>query len=292
MIYTIQNKQLRVQISDFGAELMSIQTADGCEYLWQGNPEFWASRASNLFPICGRLTGGKYTCDGQTYEMNLHGFARHMAMTAEPQGEDRIAFHLSDSEQTRAQYPFHFALTISYELEGATLRETFTVHNPSDKTVLPFAVGGHPGFNVPLEAGEHFEDYYVEFDTVEPVQRVVMSDACLDTGRRVPFALEDGTRLPLRHTLFDNDAIFLTEMSSGITLKSHKCNRTVHLSYPQMNALGLWHKPHTEAPYVCIEPWYSLPAYDGEVDDIHTKHLMVHLQPNRTYTNTFAITIG
>ena len=77
MIYTIENDSIRVQISDVGAELQSIVgKKDNTEYLWQGDAQYWSGRAYNLFPICGRLTDGKYTYQGKTYEMNLHGFAR------------------------------------------------------------------------------------------------------------------------------------------------------------------------------------------------------------------------
>lgn len=292
MIYTIENEKIRVQISDVGAEMMSLQLKeDGCEYLWQGDATYWASRASNLFPICGRLTEGRYTCNGKTYEMQLHGFARHDLMTVAEQKADAIAFRLTENEASLAKYPFRFELTIGYELDGATVRQRFTVRN-TDEQVLPFAVGGHPGYNVPLTAGECFEDYYVEFDCVRDAKKVIMSDTCFDTGRREPFALEDGKILRLRHELFDNDAIFLTDMCKGITLKSTKGNKFVHMYYPDMNCLGFWHKPCTKAPYVCIEPWYSLPSYDGKVDDMATKQLMIRLQPQETYTNAFEITIG
>lgn len=62
MNYTIFNDFLEVTVSDVGAELMSVKSKkDGTEYLWQGDPAFWAGRAYNLFPICGRLTEGRYT---------------------------------------------------------------------------------------------------------------------------------------------------------------------------------------------------------------------------------------
>lgn len=76
-LYTLENDVISVVINSIGAELYSIKTkADGCEYLWQGDPEYWSGRSYNLFPICGRLTEGKYTYNGKTCEMNLHGFAR------------------------------------------------------------------------------------------------------------------------------------------------------------------------------------------------------------------------
>ena len=271
---------------------MSLQLKeDHCEYLWQGDPTYWHGRACNLFPICGRLTEGKYTYRGNTYEMNLHGFARKTTMTVISKKDDAIRFCLTDTEESLKMYPFHFELILEYRLEGTTVHQTFQVRNTDEKPLI-FAVGGHPGFNVPLTAGEKFEDYYVEFDCAKAPNKAVLSETCYDTGKREPFPLEDGRRLSLTHDLFDNDAIFLTDMCKGITLKSRCSCKSVHLSYPDMNALGLWHAPKTDAPYVCIEPWYSLPAYDGEVDDLETKQLMLTLAPGKVYTNTFTITIA
>lgn len=292
MIYTIENEQIRVQISDVGAEMMSLQLkADGCEYLWQGDATYWASRASNLFPICGRLTEGRYNYDGKSYEMQLHGFARHEQMELAEQKADAISFRLTESDATLVKYPFRFDLTIAYELVGNTVRQTFIVKNTDDK-VLPFAVGGHPGYNVPLIPGETFEDYYVEFDCAKEPKKVVMSETCYETGEREAFPLENGKILRLKHNLFDHDAIFLADVCKGVTLKSDRNSKFVHMSYPDMNYLGFWHKPLTEAPYVCIEPWYSLPAYDGKVDDLETKQMMIHLEAGKEYRNAIEISIG
>ena len=43
--YTLENDIISVVINSVGAELYSIKTkADGCEYLWQGDPEYWSYR--------------------------------------------------------------------------------------------------------------------------------------------------------------------------------------------------------------------------------------------------------
>ena len=60
MIHTIKNSFLEVQVSEAGAELMSI-TAGGTDYLWNGDKAYWGGRAPNLFPYVGRLTGNQYT---------------------------------------------------------------------------------------------------------------------------------------------------------------------------------------------------------------------------------------
>ena len=75
-----------------------------------------------------------------------------------------------------------------------------------------------------------------------------MSPTCYTTRDSQPFSLEGGKILTLRHNLFDNDAIVLEDMCKAVTLKSKKSDKQVRVEYPDMNYLGLWHAPKTEAP--------------------------------------------
>lgn len=291
MNYTIFNDLIEVTVSDVGAELMSIKSRkDGTEYLWQGDPAFWAGRAYNLFPICGRLTEGKYTFRGETYEMNLHGFVRKSTLDATVLARDKIDFGLRSDERTLRMYPFDFEYHICYSLVGSTVKMEISVVNHTEST-MPFALGGHPGFNVPLGGGK-FEDWYLEFcPECAPVQ-VVFSDACLTTDERAEFPLEDGRRLRLRHDLFDRDAIVLSGASHRVSLKSDSDTHSVTVEVPDaMKYLGIWHAPKKEAPYVCIEPWTSLPAYDGVVDDLASKRDMFELSPLASYELIWTITV-
>ena len=61
MQFTIENEKIIVTVDSVGCEVISIKSkADDTEYLWIGNAEFWAQHAPTMFPICGRLTDGKY----------------------------------------------------------------------------------------------------------------------------------------------------------------------------------------------------------------------------------------
>ena len=291
MNYTIENEALRVEIADRGAELMSIVgKKTGFEYLWQGDATYWASRATVLFPICGRLTDGKYTYEGKEYEMVLHGFSKLQTHRVVEQKADAITFELSATEETRAIYPFDFIFRVTYTLDGATVRTTLAVEN-AGKGDLPFSIGGHPGFNVPFVTGESFDDYYMEFKCAKPTEKLIRSPTCYYTGKNEPFALRDGRFLDLKHSLFDNDAIFLEGMCNTVSLKSKKNDRAVTVHFEDMTHLGFWHKPKTEAPYVCIEPWHGVPAYDGKVDDFATKNEMMHLPEGKSYSTYFDISI-
>ncbi len=287
MDYIIKNDQITVTISDMGAEMMSIKK-DGCEYLWQGDSKYWAGRACNLFPICGRLTNGIYTYKGKEYAMMLHGFAKVSQFEMAEQKEDSITFLLWSDEETRKMYPFDFQYFVQYTLKGNTVEMKYTVRNTGNKTMYS-AFGGHPGFNVPLDNGS-FEDYYLEFKCEKPAKKMVF-DSCYTTDDTVPFELEDGKILRLDHSLFDNDAIFIRDMCKTVTLKSDKTKRSVTVKYPEFQYLGFWHKPQTDAPYVCIEPWSSLPGRQDVVEDLSCRSDLIHLRPDDRFINTWSITI-
>lgn len=291
MIYTVENEFLKVGISDMGAELQSVKLkADGTEYLWQGNPEYWAGRAYNLFPICGRLVEEKYTYKGKTYGMKIHGFARHSVFSAEKLSETEICFTLTSSDELKKQYPFDFLFSVTYKLDGHSVDCRFEVKNTGNE-VMYFGLGGHPGYNVPLTEGESFEDYRLEFDCVKPARLVCMSPLFY-LGKTEPYPLKDGKIIELKHSLFDNDALFLTDMCKSVTLKSDKSDKFVRMEYPEMKFLGIWQAPNKKAPYICIEPWASLPSYDGVVDDLETKNEMIALGAGEVYGNGFKITVG
>lgn len=292
MVYILENDLLRVKISSLGAEMQSIRRQDdGTEYLWQGDATYWARRASNLFPVCGRLSGGCYIYNGKKYEMGSHGFARGKEWKVINQKTDSLTLQLTPDEETLAQYPFHFVLDMTYTLAEESLTVTTIVRNEGE-SVMPFAVGGHPGFNVPLTEGDVFENYNLIFD--EPCQPEWLDttpDTCSFTGTVKELPLVESQCLPLRHELFDGDAIFLRNTARGITLISESSDRQVHVSFPDSPYLGLWHTPKTEAPFVCIEPWVASPSPVGGPEDIMEKADMIHLNPGEGYRNTYVISV-
>ena len=140
MNYTIQNELLTVVVSDLGAEIMSIKTADGHEYMWQGDSKYWAGRAPIMFPICGRLFNGEYTYHGKKYSLPNHGFARKSTFTLKSVSKSFVTLELKANEETLASYPFDFIFDVTFKLEGNTLDVKYEVKNP-DSQELIFAVG-------------------------------------------------------------------------------------------------------------------------------------------------------
>lgn len=282
MEHSIQNEFFHVTVSEKGAELQSVRSADGTEYLWQGDPAFWEDRAPTLFPYVGRLTEQTYTYQNKPYHMEIHGFAPKADFRVATLEKKRLCLELSDSADTMGQYPFRFCFTVEYALVGKRLTTTYRVKNRDSKTMY-FGLGGHPGFRVPLEDGKSFDDYYLEFSQPCQPDRVQFSRECFVTGEEVPFPLEDGKILRLHHDMFDNDAIFLKKTAKAVKLCCAGGERSVTIHFPELPILGIWHMPHTAAPYVCLEPWSSLPAKHGEITDLEKQQDLVALEAGKTY---------
>ena len=290
MIYEIKNSRLSVKIDSLGAEMQSIKSVDGTEYLWQGNVETWEEHAPNLFPYIARLTDGKFEFQEKQYEMQIHGIAKYMEMSVENYQKDEIVFKLVSDEDTMKQYPFLFEFYVGYKLEGSVILIHYIVVNKDEKKMY-FGIGGHPGFNVPLEKGLKFEDYNLKFQDVCNPNRIGFTEDCFLNGEKVPFILENGEMIKLSHDMFEQDAIVLENMSKSVTLSSEKGTKKVRVSYPDMDYLGIWHWPKTKTDYVCIEPWSSLPSRKNVIENLETQENLIGLDAKETYENQWKIEI-
>lgn len=291
MNIVIQNENLRLVIDSFGAQMMELSSSRGVQYLWNGEKKYWEDRAPVLFPFVGRLTNRSYTFHGKAYQMDIHGFASRCEFVIEEQSPNSVMLKLSDSEQTRTMYPFSFVFRVMFRLRDWSLETSYIVENCDEKEMY-FGLGGHPGFNVPFYANTRFEEYFLRFDQVCYPDRVGFTSDCLLNGIDERFPLIDDQILPLKHELFNNDAIVLKNMSKSVTLCSKKAGRSITVHYPQMQFLGLWHWPKTDAPYICIEPWTSLPSRKDVIEEFSCKSDMIHLLPGETYKNTWYVTIS
>ncbi len=286
----LENEVLRVVLSPVGGTLRSLYGKEnGIEYLWQGDEKYWTGQAPNLFPFIGRLLGQRYTLRGKAYDMPRHGFVSKSEMETEEEGPGTCVFLLRDSAATRAIYPCRFEFRIRYTLEGRLLRVRYEVKNRSEETML-FAVGGHPGFNVPLREGLRFEDYALTFPGDAGAKQVKFSDDVLTLEERPPFPLPGGV-LPLAHTLFDGDAIVLAGTPRQVTLSTPKDPHGLRVTFPGMPYVGFWHMPHTDAPYVCIEPWSALPGRAGITEELTDMPDRTALSPCGVYVNEWTVEV-
>ena len=290
MIYTIENQSLKVSVETKGAQLKSIFSKDtGVEYLWQGDGKYWTGRAYNLFPFVGRFAEGKYVVEGNEYAMDRHGFARGSEFDLVEKTQTSLLFEIKDTEQTLAIYPFKFIFTVKFDILGKKLTVTYGVNN-TGKNTMYFGLGGHPGFNVPFDGGK-FEDYFIEFEKEGCPTQIIANEKGLMTAERKALELEKGKIIRLEHNLFDNDAIIMQDVCKTVYLKGKATNRSIKVSYPDMEYVGLWHMPKTDAPYLCIEPWMTLPSPDGKPEVLETKEHIGKVEPSKSFSTFFDIEI-
>ena len=113
-LVTITSGDLTARIAPLGAELHSLTDAAGREYMTDADPAFWTGHAPILFPIVGELRDGTYRLDGREYALPRHGFGRRSPFALIEHRGHITRFRLTDSEDTRAVYPFAFALELTY----------------------------------------------------------------------------------------------------------------------------------------------------------------------------------
>ena len=290
MIYTLRNSEMEVQVSSKGGELVSLRDAEQTEYIWIGDATYWKRHAPQLFPCIGRLTNNQYSMDGALHEMGQHGFLRDYELTKVEESETSLHLRLTSDASTRQLYDRAWTVDIFYSLCGKTLSVKFQVRNCDTRT-MRFGYGIHPGFNVPLNPALRFEDYRLDFHEVSIPKQMELTERYTISGGMHDYALEEGRYLPLQHSLFDHDAIILKDMPHTVTLGSQKDEKKVTVAFPDMPYLGIWHAPETDAPFVCIEPWSSLPSTDGVIDEFETKPDFITVEPGETYTNNWSISI-
>ncbi|MBQ8555186.1 MAG: aldose 1-epimerase family protein [Clostridia bacterium] len=270
-------------VRPFGAQLISLKAQDGREVIWQGDPSVWADHTPILFPVCGKPKNDEVIIDGVTYPMAKHGFARKVEYAIDKIGDDFVDLVFTDNEETRAQYPFAFALHVIYSLKENGFSCTFLVENRSDRT-MPFCVGGHPAFIVPMEDGATYTDYQLVFPCKEEGKNLLCPGGTLIDGHEY-LDLIDGRILPLEHNLFDShDALLFSEFRSrSVDLVNKNSGHGLRFSYPKMEVLAIWSMPHKNADYVCLEPWHGMPGQVIESGKFEDKPFATLLPPGKSF---------
>lgn len=289
-MHSVKNKFLQLSVKEIGAELCSIKSVkSGKEYVWQANPEVWNSHAPNLFPVIGCLKENGFLYKGQEYKCPKHGFVRNNKNVSLIEStENSLAFRFMYSEDTLKIYPFKFEFNIKYILEGSKVVVEHTIANHGNEPML-FSLGGHPGFNCPMNDDENYNDYYLEFELPETDRSWrVQQDGLI--GKDTIEVFNSPGIIELHPHIFDEDAlIFKNLKSKKVSLKSRRSNQVLSMDFKDFPYLGIWAKPN--APYVCIEPWIGIADSYNSDRNFETKEGLVTLAANQSFVATYSISI-
>lgn len=279
MLITLKDPKsnFNATIDSVGAQLISLKDSAEKEYIWQRDPKIWSSCSPLLFPSVGNCRNGKTRFDGQWYDMPKHGFCRDVDFTVENPDISHAVFHFAANDQTRSHYPYDFVLSLAYELKDGILSMDYSVENHGDIQMC-YCIGAHPGFVCPLEEGEKFEDYQLEFEQGEYTSSMVYhSDVSEFDADSHGITLEHTRILPLTYELFRSDAIYFDRIASRKVSIVHKdTRRGVSVSYPGFETVAFWTPYGKMAPFLCVEPWNGSAIRSDEDDDfIHRHHIQI-----------------
>jgi galactose mutarotase-like enzyme len=194
-----------------------------------------------LFPIAGKLPGGRYEVEGRTYAMKQHGFARDLPWTVveESSGEQAsVTLALDATDATRAVYPFEFALRFTYRLRGGVLAVEQSFENRGDAP-MPIQPGLHPYFFVP---------------------DATKGDARVDTDATRAYDNRTGHEVPAPRPIAlagQEVDMFLLDHRPRETVLHRPGRPAVRVAFgDDQGVLVVWTLPGRD--FVCVEPWRTM----------------------------------
>ncbi|MBP2058001.1 galactose mutarotase-like enzyme [Lactobacillus colini] len=288
MDHKLQNSFLTVTVSDLGAEIQSVVDNNSKrEYMWQADPNVWGRHAPILFPIVGRLKDDQYTYNGNTYHMGQHGFARNSQFEVESKSDDKITLLLKSNEETKKQYPFDFELRVTYTLVNNLLEERFNVTNTDNKEMI-FGIGGHPGFNLPVDEKINKNDYYFKFEPSIDHIRIPFKAPLLDWEHRYLVATD--TLFEISDSLFKDDAwVFQLKGTNKVSIRTDTSDYHINVKMDGAPFVGLWSQYPKVANYICIEPWWGISDTLDSNGNLEDKIGMNRLEPGQSWNNGFSM---
>lgn len=251
---TIKNEYVTAVVSTRAAEIRSFKSnADQIEMIWQRDPQFWTNCNPTLFPFVNRLNQeNRIVFNDREYFMTQHGFARRALFNVEEVKEDEVTLFLTESDDDifEEKFPFHFRLTVNFKLDGKKIVITHHVLNTETEKQLPFEIGFHPAFNVPMTEDRKYNDYQIIFEKEEDLKST-RKDYGVKKVISFGQMLDDLVGTAEQSFFFHNSQIKsdYVDLTDGV--------HTIRVGIKGFKTLGFWRK-NENTPFVCIEPQFPV----------------------------------
>ena len=295
-IISISSNSLTASIDTMGAQLMSLRKGES-EYLWQGDSNWWPRRAPILFPIVGVLKDGEAESAEGTISLARHGLARLNQFEVVEQSVSSVTLQLKSTEETRKAYPYDFELKLIFSVDGDTLTQTYEVTNPAN-VVLPFTLGAHPAFNIPIPDVEasSLNHYHLLFTHSWTSYGPSITDEGLCDYTTPQRLIVNSDTLPLSWELIDREKTITLEdvPDRRITLTANvdatSETHGIQMDFEGFDYLGIW-SAAPGCPFVALEPWC------GIADTVDTDGVFEHkpgimcLEPEQSITKTLSVKV-
>lgn len=283
----IENSHYLVEFCKEGGEISKfLDKESGIQYMYQGDTSYWGGKNPTLFPIVGNTYDGTYIAKNKTYTFKNHGLIRYAILECIDHNDDSITFALTANEDTLKQYPYRFNYQITYTLKKNCLEIVYHIKN-EDEEAMPFTFGLHPGFKAPLMANENYEDYTLSFECEEELEQLIFDP---EKKKKHYFKEVKMKEFTLDYGLMEKYAtlIYRNFSSSYVTLKG-KQGHGVKVSVAGYPLLALWSP--INAPFICIEPWYSHADFEKTNKDFKDREGMMILEPKQEFVTSYTIQV-
>ena len=262
-IISISSNSLTASIDTMGAQLMSLRKGES-EYLWQGDSNWWPRRAPILFPIVGVLKDGEAESAEGTISLARHGLARLNQFEVVEQSPSSVTLRLKSTEETRKAYPYDFELKLIFSVAGDTLTQTYEITNPAN-VVLPFTLGAHPAFNIPIPSVEatSLDQYHLLFTRSWTSYGPSITDEGLCDYTTPQRLIVDSDTLSLSWELIDREKTITFEdvpdRRITLTANAETSSEThgIQMDFEGFDYLGIW-SAAPGCPFVALEPWCGI----------------------------------
>ena len=262
-IISISSNSLTASIDTMGAQLMSLRKGES-EYLWQGDSNWWPRRAPILFPIVGVLKDGDAESAEGTISLARHGLARLNQFEVVEQSPSSVTLQLKSTEETRKAYPYDFELKLIFSVAGDTLTQTYEVTNPAN-VVLPFTLGAHPAFNIPIPGVEaaSLDQYHLLFTRSWTSYGPSITDDGLCDYTTPQKLIMDSDTLNLSWELIDREKTITLEdvpdrrITLAANVEASSEAHGIQMDFEGFDYLGIW-SAAPGCPFVALEPWCGI----------------------------------
>lgn len=293
-IISISSNSLIASIDTMGAQLMSLRKGES-EYLWQGDSNWWPRRAPILFPIVGVLKDSKAESAEGTISLARHGLARLNQFEVVEQSVSSVTLQLKSTEETRKSYPYDFELKLIFSVDGDTLTQSYKVTNPAN-VVLPFTLGAHPAFNIPIPSVEatSLDQYHLLFTRSWTSYGPSITDEGLCDYTTPQRLIVDSDTLPLSWELIDREKTITLEdvpdrrITLAANVEASSEAHGIQMDFEGFDYLGIW-SAASGCPFVALEPWCGI-ADTVDTDGVFEhKPGIISLEPGQSIAKTLNI---
>lgn len=252
------------------------------------------------FPILmppNRIDQGKFTFNGRDYVFDInekgiyhiHGLVHNVPWRVISTSTDGAAtvttgIRSDDHPSIKKAYPHSFELRMTFSLKGSRMDFIVEAENFGSEP-MPFGIGFHPYFNVPLHSASSKANCTVKV----PAGQVWELANFIPTGKRLPVTSSHDLREPVQlSTVMLDDVYTDLDLVDGASVVEFKDNGIdVIVEYgagSEFKHWVIWTGRTPDDPFVCLEP-YTWVTNAPNLDLPHEETGLIVLDGGETFTD-------